>query len=212
MKNKMKSYKSPGKLPKYGSLSKIVSLIKPGENVLDVGCSEGYLAKYLPDNKVWGIDYNTAAIKIAKIFCVEAKVVDLEKIENLNIKLIFEQKFDIVVFADILEHLTNSREVLQYFLKCLKPKGRIIVSLPNVALWRIRLRLLFGKFDYTDYGVLDKTHVHLYTYKSAEEFLLKENLRITKVDGAANLLGPLIRFFPVFKSLFSIHIILVAEK
>ena len=45
----------------------------------------------------------------------------------------------------------------------LKPDGRLIISTPNIALWFYRLSLLVGRFEYGPRGVLDETHVHLYT-------------------------------------------------
>ncbi len=205
----MKEYNlKQNKLPKFGSLSSIIEEIKPEEKVLDVGCSDGYLAKYLPHNEVYGIDYNPVAIQKAKQICKVAKVADLNKISK-EMPVLFDEKFDVIVFADILEHLLFPENVLIYFKKMLKPNGRMIVSLPNVALWRVRLQLLFGIFDYTDYGVLDNTHLHLYTFKSAKKMVTVTGFKIIKIKGAANLLGVIVRYFSILRNILSIHIILV---
>ncbi len=196
---------------KYGSIASIVEEIKYGEKILDVGCSDGYLAKYLPHNEVYGIDYNPVAIQKAKETCKVAKVVDLNKITD-GMPALFDEKFDVFVFADILEHLLFPEKVLRYFKKMMKPNGRLIISFPNVALWRVRLRLLFGQFNYTDYGVLDNTHLHLYTFKSAIKMVTSASFKIIKIKGAANFLGPVVRFLPIFKRLFSTNIIIISEK
>jgi methionine biosynthesis protein MetW len=198
-------------LPKYGALSSIIGEIKPGEKVLDVGCSDGYLAGFLSKNDVYGVDYNSAAIERARRVCKLAKVADLNNISS-DATLLFDEKFDVIVFADVLEHLIFPETVLQYFKKMLKPNGRLIISLPNVALWRVRIQLLFGRFDYVDYGVLDNTHLHLYTFKSADKLVTSSGFKVIKIKGAANLLGPVVKFLPIFKKLLSIHIILIAHQ
>lgn len=207
----MKEYNLNKKLPKYGSLASIIEEIKPGEKILDVGCSDGYLAKFLPKNNVYGVDYNPVAIERAQQLCKVAKTADLNNISD-NMVLLFDEKFDVIIFADILEHLLFPEKALLYFKKMLKPNGRIIISLPNVALWRVRLQLLLGQFDYTDYGVLDNTHLHLYTFKSAKKMIELSNFKVIKIYGAANILGPVIRLLPIFKKILSINIIIIARQ
>lgn len=203
-----KKYLKPPTLPPYGSLSRIIKEVAPGDKVLDVGCSEGYLATYLPNNKVWGIDGNLDAVKIAKEYCVEAIYCDLNSIPNAPL---FKEKFDIIVFADVLEHLLYPEEVLRHFSQYLNPGGKVIISLPNIALWRARLNLLFGRFDYTDYGVMDRTHLHLYTFKSAKELLSKSGFQCIKALAASNLLGSIVHYLPIFNSSLGIHIIMVGK-
>lgn len=204
-----KRYTKPPTLPDYGSLSTIVKEIKPGEKILDVGCSEGYLATYLPENKVWGIDGNVEALKIAKEHCVDAKEMDLN---NVPTSPVFHEQFDVIVYADVLEHLLYPEDILKHFKQYLRPGGKVIISLPNIALWRVRLNLLFGRFDYTDYGVMDRTHLHLYTFKTAKELVQKAGFTPVKEMGAANLLGPIVHFIPFLKSLLGIHVIIIAEN
>lgn len=208
----MKEYNlKASSLPKYGSLSSIIEEINKEEKVLDVGCSDGYLAKFLPRNDVYGVDYNPIALKRAQQWCKATKLSNLNDISD-DTPLLFNEKFDVIVFADILEHLLFPDKVLQYFKKMLKSEGKVIISLPNVALWRVRLQLLFGKFDYTEYGVLDNTHLHLYTFKSAKKMVESSGLKVTKIFGAANLLGWIVRYAPLFKKLFSIHIIIISKN
>jgi O-antigen biosynthesis protein len=201
-----KSYSEAKSFPKYGSISTIISQIPKGSIVLDVGCSDGYLAKHLEDCQVYGIDYNSDALKLAKNFCVKVKQVDLNKVEELD-NIFHGIQFDYIVFADVLEHILYPELVLQYMKTKLSSDGYIITSLPNVALWRVRLQLLFGQFNYSDYGVLDNTHLHLYTFKSAKKLLENNGLRIYKTFGAANFLGPTIHYLPFLRTLLSIHII-----
>jgi SAM-dependent methyltransferase len=71
--------------------------------------------------------------------------------------------FDYVVIADVIEHVRNAQQLLRNARRFLKPEGRLLISTPNIALWFYRLSLLVGRFEYGPRGVLDRTHVHLYT-------------------------------------------------
>jgi len=77
-----------------------------------------------------------------------------------------QERFDVIIFADILEHVRNREEIILRARRHLKPDGIIIASTGNVAHLWIRLSLLFGRFSYTEKGILDKTHVHLFTRRS----------------------------------------------
>lgn len=204
----IKKYNSELEGNPYGSMATIKGFIKDGTRVLDVGCAGGYLGKHFLSNEFYGIDGNVDAVEEAKKSYKKVVLADLNKIPE---KLIFNEKFDYVVFADVLEHLLHPKEILQHFRNYLKDGGQIIVSVPNVALWRVRLNLLLGKFDYSDYGVLDRTHVHLYTFKSTEELLHSAGLRVIHATGAAYALGPLAKLPSPAKELFSVHVIMVAE-
>jgi 2-polyprenyl-3-methyl-5-hydroxy-6-metoxy-1,4-benzoquinol methylase len=77
--------------------------------------------------------------------------------------------FDVVLCGDILEHLRDPLAALMRWRPLLRDDGRLVLSTPNVANWSIRLSLLFGRFRYTDRGILDRTHAHLFTRSSLLE-------------------------------------------
>jgi len=79
--------------------------------------------------------------------------------------------FDIIVAGDVLEHLPDPGAVLDLLRPLLKPDGRLLVSLPNVANVTVRLSLLFGRFDYTPRGILDDTHVRFFTRRTGRRLL-----------------------------------------
>jgi 2-polyprenyl-3-methyl-5-hydroxy-6-metoxy-1,4-benzoquinol methylase len=82
--------------------------------------------------------------------------------------------FDRVLLLDVLEHLVRPERLLAEVRPALKEGGRLVVSVPNVANITVRLALLFGRFPYTDRGILDCTHLHFYTRQTARA-LLEEN-------------------------------------
>jgi 2-polyprenyl-3-methyl-5-hydroxy-6-metoxy-1,4-benzoquinol methylase len=142
-----------------GSHMQIVAAIRPGSRVLDLGCSQGLLARPLREKgaRVTGVDAIAPAGTAAELAAYHRR--DLE----LPLELPFGRVFDYVVVADVIEHLRNRQQLLRGTRRYLKQDGRLVVSTPNVALWFYRLSLLAGRFEYGPRGVLDRTHVHLYT-------------------------------------------------
>lgn len=162
----------------YTSHSIILGLVGHNKKVLEIGCATGYMSKYLKENnscKVTGVEINKDFVKNAKDVCDRLIIGDIENKDTLN-KI--NDIFDVIICADVLEHLFNPYFVLINLKNFLTKDGNIIVSIPNVACWEIRKRLLVGNFDYEDSGILDKTHIRFFTLKTAREMFEKCNLQI----------------------------------
>lgn len=197
----------------YSSKNVIMREIKgSNKKILDVGCNEGYFGKndIEKSNQYYGIDILKDAIEVAKKSYKSAYIYDLEKLKPLEFDV---EKFDYIIFGDVLEHIKNPVEVLRFFSdKYLEKGGKIIISLPNVANWQIRIKLLFGNFDYTDRGILDNTHLKLYTFKSALKLANSSNLKIEKILYGASILGYVIKFLPFLRNILSTNIVLISIK
>lgn len=81
------------------------------------------------------------------------------------------EPFDVVVCADVLEHVSSPPAMLDRIRHWLRPGGTLLVSIPNIANVSIRAALLMGKFEYTDRGILDGTHVSFYTRSTGRRLL-----------------------------------------
>lgn len=160
----------------------IANQIKHGSVVLDVGCSQGTLGKFLKNQKecvVYGIEIDEEASKIAM------KTNSYEKIYNFSIEDILSEKyldffkeklkFDYIIFADVLEHLYRPDQVLFEFQKKLKYNGEILVSIPNIAHYDIIHGLFNDKFNYSQVGILDNTHLRFFTKQSFIQFIAEIN-------------------------------------
>lgn len=158
------------------------NLIGSNKKILDVGCGSGLLGQALKNknNYVIGLDLSEQAISLAKSRLNEAYICDITNQENLN--FLEKNSFDYIIFADVLEHLYNPEKILKNFSNLLKPGGHIIVSLPNIACWSIRLKLLFGNFQYQETGILDKTHIRFFTKKTAIKLLEQTGFLIEKIN------------------------------
>ncbi len=199
----------------YGVHQKIVNYIDSQKKVLDIGCAEGDLSREMKINecKIVGIELDEQSAQIAKQFCEEVIVGDIESLE-INSK--YKNYFDFIVLADILEHLKEPLEILCRLEYYLKDNGYVILSLPNIANWRMRIKLLLGKFDYEDQGLLDKSHLHFYNVKSAKALISDANLEIVNFDVSLNGITKFAKFFYSvsvrWPNLFAYQFLIIAKK
>lgn len=169
----------------------IPQLIKAHSRVLDIGCNTGSLAKTLKKKKIVcdGVDINNKALRIAAKYCRKVYLRDLYK-SRLNLG---SERYDYIVFADILEHLPQPNLILLNCKKNLKKDGKVIISLPNVARIEIRLKLLFGKFEYAP-GILSPDHLRFFTKKSAKALIEESGFNTIKIIPTG--LGYILKIFP----------------
>jgi 2-polyprenyl-3-methyl-5-hydroxy-6-metoxy-1,4-benzoquinol methylase len=181
----------------YSVHQKIVHSIGKNKKVLDVGCSEGLLSKRIYQNNctVVGIELDTEAALKAKSFCNEVIIGD---VESVDLNLEYLNYFDVIVFADILEHLKDPLEVLKTFKNYLTDEGYIIISVPNIANWKIRLQLLFGNFEYSEYGILDNSHLRFFNEKSVRKLVNDAGFEISVFDLSV---GDVNKFSKIFHSI-----------
>ncbi len=165
------------KSDRYSSHSVILRLAGEGagKRLLDVGAAHGYLADALRAKgfQVTGIEADSVLGAEAAKHCDEFHLLDLDGPLPR-----FAQPFDVIVFGDVLEHLRDPLAVLRELSASLRDGGRVIISLPNIANIYVRLNLLFGRFEYQDRGLLDRTHLHFFTRKSFLGFLRDAGLAV----------------------------------
>jgi len=172
----------PLKLYPYSSHSIVIKKLnsKKNQRILDVGCGDGLFANYISDdNHKVGVDFIPRSENIDKSF-KEYYRYDLN--DGLPEEIKQKEKFDYVLLLDIVEHLLDQDKIIDDAASVLKPDGRIILSLPNIANIYVRLNLLIGRFPYADKGILDRTHLHFYTLKIIKELVKKHNLEIEKIN------------------------------
>lgn len=160
---------------------KIIDLVGKDKTVLELGSSTGYLTKEFKKNNcavdIAEIDEEDA--QKAKKYARSTYVGNLDDTDFVN-KI--RGKYDVVVAADVLEHLKNPENVLKQLQKNLNKNGLILISLPNIACWQIRKDLFFkGKFEYEDWGILDKTHLRFYTYETIQKLIRNCGYKIIEV-------------------------------
>ncbi|MEW8626793.1 MAG: glycosyltransferase [Candidatus Thiodiazotropha sp.] len=165
------------------SHTQLVKRIPKGSRVLELGCATGYMSEYLRQElgcHVVGVEYDRSMAQKAKQHCDQVIVGDVQKDNWL--KSLGDEPFDIITCADILEHLRDPISVLKKLPKYLKQNGRLLASLPNGAHAALRLELLEGRFTYEDTGLLDRTHLHLFTYNSLRELFVRSGFRVDELS------------------------------
>lgn len=161
------------------SWSNMYHYIPQGARVLDVGCSTGNFGEALEELKgctVVGIDISEADVAEARAKISEAHVLDITS-SGIADKL---GRFDVVIFADVLEHLPDPRAALAAVHALLNERGVIVYSIPHMGHLSVRLDLLEGRFPYTELGLLDRTHLRFYDRLEIHDIFAKSGFVITQ--------------------------------
>ena len=146
-------------------------MVGSNHDVLDIGAGEGFFAKELAasGNKISGIDNRMLSAESSPF--ERYFTADLEAGIAPVVRQLDGKQFDRVLLLDVLEHLRHPEQILRQSHEVLKRDGLLIVSVPNIANIYIRLTLLLGRFDYSERGLLDKTHLRFFTRKTARKLL-----------------------------------------
>jgi 2-polyprenyl-3-methyl-5-hydroxy-6-metoxy-1,4-benzoquinol methylase len=158
----------------------VVELVGRDATVLDVGCADGTLARVLKTHgcRVSGVEGDTAAAETALEHLDDLVVADLN---GTSLAEHFKPaSFDVVVLSDVLEHVLEPEQLLKDAVSLLAPRGRVVMSVPNVAHGSLRLALLQGRWQYTATGLLDSSHRRFFTYDGLLELLDRSALVATR--------------------------------
>ena len=178
----------------------VFRLIEKDEKVLDVGCATGYFAQELKGKncRVVGIEKNPKLASVAKKFCEKVFICDVLGIDSLPLT---KRSFDKILMLDILEHLKDPKSALLLVGAYLRKEGELIISVPNIAHLSVRLNHLFGKTNYQETGIMDRSHITFFTKDSLTEMINKAGLKIERIDYSADfgqvpLLGRFLKLVP----------------
>jgi 2-polyprenyl-3-methyl-5-hydroxy-6-metoxy-1,4-benzoquinol methylase len=146
-----------------------VEMIGGNKRVLEVGCASGYVSRVLRDRgcRVVGIEIDPEFASQAKEFCDDVIIGNAEDLDLES--LLADRSFDVAVFGDVLEHMSDPLGILRRVRQWLVPDGYVVASLPNIAHGAVRLALLDGRFDYTPEGLLDETHLRFFTHGAIKD-------------------------------------------
>lgn len=148
--------------------SRVARLVGKNKTVLEVGCGPGSQSRVFQELlgcDVVGIEIDPARAEKARNYCREVHVANLET-DTLS-AFLKDDKFDVIVCADVLEHLRNPGELLITIKDFLKPDGYLVTSIPNITHCSIVYEMIHGRFEYKAEGLLDSTHVKLFSCASA---------------------------------------------
>ncbi|MDZ7673468.1 MAG: bifunctional glycosyltransferase/class I SAM-dependent methyltransferase [Acidimicrobiales bacterium] len=137
------------------------------KRILDLGCADGAVAGALTDrgHEVVGVDVSAEPGVTERV----SRFVEADLDNGLPAEV--DGRFDVVLLADVLEHVRDPGAVLEALRTRLVPDGRIIGSIPNFGHWYPRLRVVSGRFDYDARGILDRGHLRFFTRRTYRALL-----------------------------------------
>jgi len=169
--------------------------------ILEIGTGSGALARQVktayPNVNYLGVEVSAEYVELSRRYCDR---VYFENIENASGELLKEcGSIDVLIMADVLEHLVDPWKFLARLKNWINPSATLIVCIPNVQHWSIQFGLLSGSFDYSDSGLLDRTHLRFFTRKTIIQmfesngyFIKSIKSRIFQFKGQEEMLGKLI--------------------
>jgi 2-polyprenyl-3-methyl-5-hydroxy-6-metoxy-1,4-benzoquinol methylase len=154
------------------------------DKVLEIGCGTGATLSAL---RKAGRCRWTMGVEVVESMAREAeRCVDEVRIGDVEAhSLVFApETFDAILCLDVLEHLVDPWTVVRRLVEGLRPGGVLVASVPNVRNIRVVAPLvLFGKWRYTEQGLLDRTHLRFFTRSSAIQLVASAPLDVDRVDG-----------------------------
>ena len=153
------------------SLAKLARWLRPGGCVLELGSASGYFTAFLASRAqaVDIVEIDAEAAAQASPYARRTVVADLDGDDWLA--QLGDARYDTIVCADVLEHLREGKRLLERLRGLLAPGGELLLSVPNVAHSAVIAGLVDDRFDYGGEGLLDPTHVRLYTWRSLAALL-----------------------------------------
>lgn len=174
----------------HSTIQKLLRAFPAGTRVLDVGTASGTIGKICQDQGflLRGVEPVAAWAEESRPFYEEICAQDLEHTSDA-----FLTAHQVVICADVLEHMPDPEAQLRRLVRLQQPGAVFLISVPNIANLWVRLNLLFGKFDYTDRGILDRTHLRFFTRRTITDMLAAAGLEVRKVQATPiplNLVSP----------------------
>jgi methionine biosynthesis protein MetW len=157
----------------------LLAAVPDGSVVLDVGCSEGYLAAALARRgcEVHGVELDATAAQAARAHCATVSAID---VEDAAAREALPSGLDVIVLGDVLEHLRDPWAVLAWAASRLRDGGIAAVSVPNAVHWTVRREIARGRFPLRDWGAFDRTHLRWFTRSGAHELMRDAGLSIER--------------------------------
>lgn len=152
--------------------ARALRMVGEDAQVLELGCAAGSMTRVLHEHyrcRVTAFERDAQAAAEARPWCERLLVGDLDQ-PGWSAPL-GDAGFDVVLAADVIEHLRDPLGCLRELRARLRPGGRLVLSVPNIGYMGVIASLLVDEFEYRDTGLLDHTHLRFFTWTSLERLL-----------------------------------------
>ena len=209
-------------LKKYDNLNPVIlefllQINREQPSILDVGCWTGTLGRALKERnfqcRIDGIDIAEEALRTAQRESGYEKVFRSD-INHLKASDLDRDRYDVIVLGDVLEHIIDPARLITAVRPALRREGVLVVSLPNIAFLKYRLLHLMGHWDYTETGVMDKTHLRFFTVPSMKRFFEAQGLRILRskeLVAVSDIYWPVKKLAKIWPNMFALQMIFVLK-
>ncbi|MEH1789739.1 MAG: class I SAM-dependent methyltransferase [Nostoc sp.] len=152
--------------------------------ILDIGCGNGSLSNLVAQQgyEIVGIEESESGVKLANDNFPNCRFIE-GSIYNIPYTEIGE-KFDIVIAAEVIEHLVYPKELVRNVKKCLKPNGRLIITTPYHGYLKNLMLAVSGKMDQHFTTLWDGGHIKFFSVATMNALLESENYTDIKFDFA----------------------------
>ncbi|AWB47566.1 hypothetical protein HYN69_02745 [Gemmobacter aquarius] len=165
--------------------ARVLSMVKPGSKVLEIGAGPGSITRVLVNEKkctVVALEVEETALEKLRQICGTVYASDLNKLGWSAEIEAAHGKFDYVIAADVLEHVYNPSGVLSEMRDLLNDTGSVILSLPHGGHCAVLGCLVDEDFEYRDWGLLDRTHVRFFGIKNVQELYRGQGMAIEEAQ------------------------------
>jgi 2-polyprenyl-3-methyl-5-hydroxy-6-metoxy-1,4-benzoquinol methylase len=187
---KMKEYAYSLDWEGNGTAARTLRLVGNGKKVLELGCSVGTQSRILTEKlgcDVTGVELNPMAAHQAEAYCSRVVVGNLDQIDFET--ELHNQKFDVILCADVLEHIYDPTAMLNKVKSVISSNGYVVASIPNIVHIALIFEMLQGRFDYRDKGLLDESHIRFFTRSTLIRTFSEAGFKLEHLD--RGLAGPL---------------------
>ena len=164
--------------------ARVVRMVGQNKRVLEVGAGPGSITRHLYGHggcAITGVELDAEAIKLLSPYCNKVYQANLNDPDWPQL-LSAEEGFDVVVAADVLEHLYDPWVTLELMKRFVNEDGCLVISLPHVGHSSIAACLLQEDFDYRDWGLLDRTHIRFFGIKNIQDLFENAGLKIISAE------------------------------
>ena len=164
--------------------TKVLRLTGSGKRVLEIGAGPGTITRILKEQgscTVSAVEIDSGALPHLQPYCEAVFQRDLNA-ANWSDGLAIPEGYEVIVAADVFEHLLDPWSTLAQLKSLLAPEGSVVISLPHAGHNGVIAALLNGNFRYHDWGLLDRTHIRFFGLQNIEEFMTNAGYAIEEVD------------------------------